>query len=346
MTRPFRAALAAVVLVAALVAIADPANADVSFINSQRAAAGRGAVIELGSLDAMAARHSAQMASSGNLAHTSGLFAAIVSAFPGATGGAENVGVGGSVALVNTAFMNSASHRANILGAYAYAGVGVATGGDGQVWVTQVFANGPGGGAAPAAAPTSPVARAPVAPRPPSAPRASRSADRSALAPPADGAALARSLPTGAPGAPSARTGRTAASAAATPFSRRAPMQFASDGGVFTDGDAQFVGSATELRLLARRSLPAATRADRGSACSRGPTVAHRYPKRRTCARGRGRAAALRADRGNRGHGRRRRLLVGRAGRWRVRRRPRRTPGVLSASRSCAPITAIASLAD
>lgn len=51
----------------------------------------------------------------------------------------ENVGVGGSVASLHQAFMNSPGHRANIVkSSYRHVGVGVHTKGD-YIWVTVVF---------------------------------------------------------------------------------------------------------------------------------------------------------------------------------------------------------------
>ncbi|NNC75334.1 MAG: hypothetical protein HKN93_07460 [Acidimicrobiia bacterium] len=57
----------------------------------------------------------------------------------------ENVGVGPSVSSLHTAFMNSAGHRANILGDYNYVGVGVVVETDTKMWVTVVFMSGPEG---------------------------------------------------------------------------------------------------------------------------------------------------------------------------------------------------------
>jgi hypothetical protein len=51
---------------------------------------------------------------------------------------AENVGAGPSVDSLHSAFMNSAGHRANILGDYNYVGVGAASDGD-LLWVTVIF---------------------------------------------------------------------------------------------------------------------------------------------------------------------------------------------------------------
>jgi hypothetical protein len=52
----------------------------------------------------------------------------------------ENVGVGPGVSDIETAFMNSSPHRANILDSdYTEVGIGTAVGKDGRVYVTQDF---------------------------------------------------------------------------------------------------------------------------------------------------------------------------------------------------------------
>ena len=51
----------------------------------------------------------------------------------------ENVGVGGTVSSLHTAFMNSTAHRANILlSDFRHVGVGVIND-DGRLWVTVIF---------------------------------------------------------------------------------------------------------------------------------------------------------------------------------------------------------------
>ena len=51
---------------------------------------------------------------------------------------AENVGYGPDSVTVEKAFMNSAPHRANILGSYDRVGTGY-TKRNGLVWITQIF---------------------------------------------------------------------------------------------------------------------------------------------------------------------------------------------------------------
>ena len=52
----------------------------------------------------------------------------------------ENVGYGGSVESLHKAFMNSVTHRANVLlGRYNHVGVAATRDSDGKLWVTIVF---------------------------------------------------------------------------------------------------------------------------------------------------------------------------------------------------------------
>jgi len=57
-------------------------------------------------------------------------------------GWGENVGVGGDVAGLHQAFMQSTEHRHNVLGNWSYVGIGVVQDG-GQIWVTFDFLRSP-----------------------------------------------------------------------------------------------------------------------------------------------------------------------------------------------------------
>ncbi len=116
-----------------------------SKINASRSAAGLGSLKSSGSLSSYARGHSGDMADAGAIFHsTSGQLSS--AAGSGWTKVGENVGKGPSVDSLHNAFMNSAGHKANILGAYDTAGVGVALK-DGYIYVTVVFVNyGTGGG--------------------------------------------------------------------------------------------------------------------------------------------------------------------------------------------------------
>jgi hypothetical protein len=132
----------AIVLVALVVmtfGLALPAQAGtegdfLSRINASRAAAGLAPVSMHSDLVPDARSHSAEMMAAGQIFHSSNL-GSVASGWEAL---AENVGAGPSVASLHTAFMNSAGHRANILGNYNHVGVGVVTEGD-LIWVTVIF---------------------------------------------------------------------------------------------------------------------------------------------------------------------------------------------------------------
>lgn len=136
------AAAAAVVtltgLVAAPSAQASSSSSERSFvssINDARHDAGRRALSTSSDLTAVARDWAERMASSNTLKHNPNL----TSQVRGWRYVGENVGVGGDVASLHRAFMNSAPHKANILdGDYTQIGVGVAMG-HGRMWVVEVF---------------------------------------------------------------------------------------------------------------------------------------------------------------------------------------------------------------
>ena len=132
-------AVVLVALVVMTVGMALPAHAGaegdlLSKINAARSGAGLPPVSMHSDLVPDARNHSAEMMAAGQIYHTSNL-AGVASGWEAL---AENVGVGPSVDSLHTAFMNSAGHRANILGDYNYVGVGVASEGD-VLWVTVIF---------------------------------------------------------------------------------------------------------------------------------------------------------------------------------------------------------------
>ncbi len=245
--------------VLAIVLVASPALADVSFINSCRSSAGLGPVSDHGGLASVARSHAAAMAAEGRLYHSGNLASRVSSVVQGWQGVGENVGVGESLAAVNAMFMSSATHRANILGNFNLAGVGVVQGADGRYWVTQVFAR--------AASSTTSATRAPSVAAPPVATAPRVAAPPVATAPRvAASSAPHTASPTAVPPRPTApRVSRRAAhstvpavaptAAPSTPpavgglASPRGYRVVAEDGGVFTFGDAVFAGSAADLRL-------------------------------------------------------------------------------------------------
>lgn len=126
-----------VTLVPALPASATPeAEADaVARLNAARTAAGLPALAVAADLTNVARQQSQRMAGSNTLYHNPNLATDVTNW----STLAENVGYGGSVAVVHDAFMGSAPHRANILAtAPTQVGIGVVVSG-GRTWVTQVF---------------------------------------------------------------------------------------------------------------------------------------------------------------------------------------------------------------
>ncbi len=163
------AVLATVLLVSTRVAQASEAGEFIARINSERTSRGIRAYAERSDLDAVAARQAVRMANSQSLYHNPNL--------GGEVGNwraiAENVGRGGTVSSIHQAFMSSADHRDHILSTtYTEVGVGTARGGDGRLYVSEVFR-------LPAGAPvyTQPRPQT-IQPRVRRLPRASRSAPR------------------------------------------------------------------------------------------------------------------------------------------------------------------------
>ncbi|MHB2023701.1 MAG: CAP domain-containing protein [Mycobacteriales bacterium] len=133
------------------------AAAFVADINQARAQAGLPAYAVAGDLSAIAADHSAAMAASQTLYHNPDLTTVV----PDWQWVGENVGVGPTVSAINTAFLQSPPHRANILNVhYTQVGVGVVVDSRGAVWVTEDFRQ----PMAPAPQPTSSAPARPAVP--------------------------------------------------------------------------------------------------------------------------------------------------------------------------------------
>lgn len=128
-----------------LSAVADSAS-EAGFlakINASRAANGLAALSVDGGLRSHARNHTQDMIDAGEIYHSSSdeLKAAAGSGWSKL---GENVGRGGTVDSLHKAFMDSAGHKANILGDYNYAGIGTASS-DGVLYVTVVFMKKGGG---------------------------------------------------------------------------------------------------------------------------------------------------------------------------------------------------------
>jgi uncharacterized protein YkwD len=129
---------------AATAGIADDERAFLDAINHSRWQAGRGPLTADPAAADVARAWSAQMDANDNLRHNPNLQADVerhVTTSWQRIG--ENVGVGWSVSSLHDAFMASTGHRANILGDFNRAGVGVVREPSGKIWVTVVFIKGP-----------------------------------------------------------------------------------------------------------------------------------------------------------------------------------------------------------
>ncbi|HEU4895330.1 MAG TPA: CAP domain-containing protein [Acidimicrobiia bacterium] len=130
-------ALTTVGIGASAVADSGSEQAFLSAINSTRSSAGLPPLKMDGGLQSHARKHSAEMSAAGEIYHSSN------GELQAAAGGSwdrlgENVGRGGTVSSLHQAFLDSASHRANIHGDYNLVGIGTATA-DGVLYVTVVF---------------------------------------------------------------------------------------------------------------------------------------------------------------------------------------------------------------
>ncbi len=107
----------------------------VSKINSSRASQGLPPLQVYSDLVDDARSWSTSMMNAGGISHNPNL-ASVTSGWE-ALG--ENVGVGPTVDVLHTAFMNSAGHRQNIMGDFTHVGVGVVQANENQMWVTVIF---------------------------------------------------------------------------------------------------------------------------------------------------------------------------------------------------------------
>jgi|GEM_PF-1950056 len=126
---------AMLVAVLAVPASAGPAGQFISKINASRAANGLAPLEGYWDLADNARSHSNLMADRQELFHSSSL-GSVTSGWDRL---GENVGVGLDVSGLHQGFMNSSSHRRNILGDFNYAGVGVTVDDAGFMWVTVIF---------------------------------------------------------------------------------------------------------------------------------------------------------------------------------------------------------------
>jgi hypothetical protein len=143
--------VAGLVALSASVALAPAAGADVAeearlyeLTNQSRAQNGLGALSYDGAATGVARAWAQELANSGSLRHNPNLVAQVdAHVTRDWTRLGENVGYSSTVDQVQTAYMNSPGHRANILGDYNRVGVGAVRDGSGRLWTTVVFIKGP-----------------------------------------------------------------------------------------------------------------------------------------------------------------------------------------------------------
>jgi hypothetical protein len=136
------AALIVALVVAFLPGAASPAHADaglearfLDLVDRARADAGVAPVVRADDLTAVGRRHAARMADGADLHHNPSLGGDVT----GWDKVGENVGRGPDLDRIHAAFLDSPTHRANILDPeWTEAGVGVEVR-DGTIWVTQLF---------------------------------------------------------------------------------------------------------------------------------------------------------------------------------------------------------------
>jgi len=135
--KTFGAIVVAVVLIVGIAPGAFAASEDtlLTKLNNARTSRGLAALESHWDLADDAEAHSRRMMDADDLHHNPNLG----SVTTGWVGLGENVGVGPSANSIHTAFMNSSSHRANILGDFTHVGIGAVRESDSKLWVTVVF---------------------------------------------------------------------------------------------------------------------------------------------------------------------------------------------------------------
>ena len=109
-----------------------------NLINRERRGAGLRPLGMVAGARDVARAWSGAMAAGGVLKHNPNFAPQLAQHFPNYRRLGENVGVGGGVTSLHSAFMNSTAHRNNVLGDFAYIGVGVRWV-NSRLWVTMNF---------------------------------------------------------------------------------------------------------------------------------------------------------------------------------------------------------------
>jgi uncharacterized protein YkwD len=179
--------LAGLTVAAAPAAHADTGSEEALFLsltNSLRSSLGIQSLTPQSQLTSIARSWSAQMAAAGGISHNPSLPNQVTANW---TQLGENVGMGGTVEAIQTAFINSPHHYENLAnGAYNFVGIGVIDS-NGTIYVTVDFMAAPASsGAAPAPRATAPRTTSPPRSTTPAAPRvtAPRAAAPATTAPP------------------------------------------------------------------------------------------------------------------------------------------------------------------
>jgi hypothetical protein len=151
---------------------ADTGSEEAQFLaltNQLRSSLGIQSLTPQSQLTSIARQWSAKMAGDGTISHNPSLTSQAPNNWAQL---GENVGMGGAVGVIQTAFINSPHHYENLAnGAYNYVGIGVVHGANGTIFVTVDFmAAAAAGGGAPA--PTAPKATSPPRTAAPATPRA------------------------------------------------------------------------------------------------------------------------------------------------------------------------------
>lgn len=134
----------AVILAAAPLVRADAANPQwdewdlLNLMNRERYERGLEPLAMVPPVRDVARGWSGVMASDGSLRHNPNFSGQIAAVVPSWQRAGENVGVGGHIGQLHTAFMNSPKHRDNVLGSFQWVGVGVRWAGS-KLWVTVNF---------------------------------------------------------------------------------------------------------------------------------------------------------------------------------------------------------------
>lgn len=132
----------------------------VAQINRLRASVGAAPLAVDGNMAALAAGHTGDMITAGQLFHADRLSTGVSGSWAKL---GENVGRGGTREVVWRAFVESPTHHANLVDpGFTHVGISVQYDGSGQLWTTQRFVTRPGGAVDDPGRPADPDGAAPV----------------------------------------------------------------------------------------------------------------------------------------------------------------------------------------